>query len=125
MVRVIIRFYSSLTSLTQYNENWEHSLNLYVLMVDNYAAFINCMPVGRASDYDGPDIKLLILVRWGRCFLSVDWPTGVQLVFFLLHRVSVSYSASGISIVGQLTESVVSSFLIHPDGYHDLFVCPR
>ena len=27
--------------------------------------------------YDGPDIKLLILVGWGRSFLSVTWPTGV------------------------------------------------
>ena len=26
--------------------------------VDNYAAFFNCTPVGRASDYDGPDLKL-------------------------------------------------------------------
>ena len=32
--------------------------------------------------YDGPDIKLFILVGWGRSFLSVAWPTGVQLVFF-------------------------------------------
>ena len=29
----------------------------------------------------------------------------------------------GISIVGQLTESVESSFLIHHDVYHDLSVC--
>ena len=32
--------------------------------------------------YDGPDIKLFILVGWGRSFLSVAWPTGVQLVCF-------------------------------------------
>ena len=31
--------------------------------------------------YDGPNIKLFILVGWGRSFLSVAWPTGVQLVF--------------------------------------------
>ena len=35
-------------------------------MVDNYAAFFNCTPVGRASDYDGPDLKLFILVGWGQ-----------------------------------------------------------
>ena len=29
----------------------------------------------------------------------------------------------GISIIGQLTESVESSFLIHQDVYHDLSVC--
>ena len=54
------------------------------IMVDNYAAFFNCTPVGRATDrlYDGPDIKLFILVGWGRSLLSVAWPTVVQLVFF-------------------------------------------
>ena len=62
-------------------------------MVDNYAAFFNCTPVGRASDYDGPDIKLFILVGWGRSFLSVAWSTGVQFGVFLLLWVSVSYSA--------------------------------
>ena len=52
------------------------------VMVDNYAAFFNCTLrlVSRVSDYDGQDIKLFILV--GRSFLSVAWPTGVQLVFF-------------------------------------------
>ena len=34
-----------------------------------------------------------ILVGWGQSFLSVAWPTGVQLVFFFLLRVPVSYSA--------------------------------
>ena len=47
------------------------------IMVDNYATFFNCTPVGRASD-----TKLFILVGWGRSFLSVAWPTGVQLVVF-------------------------------------------
>ena len=47
------------------------------IMVDKYAAFFNCTPVGRASDYDDLDIKLFILVRWGRSFLSVAWPTMV------------------------------------------------
>ena len=52
------------------------------IMVDNYAAFFHCTSVGRASDYDGLDFKLFILFGWGRSFLSVAWPTGVQLVFF-------------------------------------------
>ena len=30
----------------------------------------------------------------------------------------------GISVVGQVTESVKSSFLIHQGRYHVLFVCP-
>ena len=36
--------------------------------VDNFAALLNCTPVDRASDYDGPDIKLFILVGWDRSF---------------------------------------------------------
>ena len=67
--------------------------------------------------------QLFILVGWGRSFLSVAWPTGVQLVFSLL-RVSVSYSAPRDLHRRALTESVVSSFLIHQGDYHDLFVCP-
>ena len=52
-------------------------------MVDNYAAFFNCTPVGRASDsMMASTFKLSILVGWCRSFLSVAWPTGVQLVFF-------------------------------------------
>ena len=38
------------------------------IMADNYAAFFNCTPLGRASDCDGPDIQLFILVGWGRSF---------------------------------------------------------
>ena len=36
--------------------------------------------------YDGRDLKLFILVGWGRSFLSVAWPIGVQLLFFLYLR---------------------------------------
>ena len=53
-------------------------------MVDNkYAAFFNCTPVG------WPDLKLFTLVGWpggGGGFLSVAWPTGVQLSIFILLR---------------------------------------
>ena len=63
-------------------------------------------------------------LRFGFCFFF----TEVQLLahrgsigVFRLLRVSVSHS---VPIVGQLTESVESSFLIHQGGYHDLFVCP-
>ena len=52
-------------------------------------------------------------------------PSWGSAVVFLLLRGSVTYSAPiEISIVGQLTESVESSFLIHQGGYHDLYVCP-
>ena len=46
------------------------------ITVDNYAAFFNCTPVGRASLYDGPDLKLFILAGWGRSLLSVLGPPG-------------------------------------------------
>ena len=73
--------------------------------------------------YDGPDIKLFILVGWGRSFLSVAWPTEVQLLLFFCSGLQKVIQRPGISI-GQLTESVESSFLIHQGDYHDLFVCP-
>ena len=43
--------------------------------------------------YDGPDLKLFILVGWGRSFLSVAWPTGVQLIFFFCSGVSKLFGA--------------------------------
>ena len=39
--------------------------------------------------YDGPHLKLFILVGLGRSFLSVAWPTGVQLVYFFCSGVSM------------------------------------
>ena len=49
------------------------------IMVDNYAAFLNCTPVCRASD----SMMAAIHFSWlGQSFLSVAWPTGIQLVFF-------------------------------------------
>ena len=72
--------------------------------------------------YDGPDIKLFILVGWGRSFLSVAWPTGVQLVFFFCSRL-VGYSAPR-NLHRRAAYSICESlFLIHQDVYHDLFVC--
>ena len=54
------------------------------IMVDNYAAFFSCTPGVRL--FDSRDLKLFILIGWDRCFLSVAWLTGIQLVvFFLLH----------------------------------------
>ena len=44
-------------------------------MVDNYAAFFNYTPMGRASDFIMP----FTLIGWGRRFLSVAWSTGAQL----------------------------------------------
>ena len=64
-------------------------------MVDNkYAAFFNYTPVG------WPDLKLFTLVGWppggGRSFLSVAWPTGVQLsIFILLREIQVTKKTFG------------------------------
>ena len=75
-------------------------------MVDYYAAFFNCTPVGPGVRlycaiglcryylfklvpfYDGPDIKLFVLVGLV-CCLAYRGSSGV----FLLLRISVIYSA--------------------------------
>ena len=76
---------------------------------DNYAAFFNCTPVGQASDS-----------MMAPTYSSFSWLGAELLVcclahrgstcFFLSLRVSV-YGRPGISIVGQLTESVSPRFL--------------
>ena len=71
------------------------------ITVDNYAAFFNCTPVGRASD-SMMAIKLFILVGWGLSFLSVAWPTGVQLMFFFSSGVSKLFGAQGSPSSGSL-----------------------
>ena len=54
------------------------------IMVDNYAAFFNCTPVGSGVRlYDAPDIKLFILVVWGWSFFSVAWPTFIMIYLFI------------------------------------------
>ena len=73
--------------------------------------------------FDGPDIKLHFI--WlDPNFLSVAWPTGVQLVLFICSGFQLVIRRPGISNNGQLTESVESSFSIHQGGHHGLFVCP-
>ena len=59
------------------------------IMVDNYAAFFNCTPVGRASV--SMMAPLLILVGWSLSFSSVPWPTG----FHLLRSFSKCLGAQG------------------------------
>ena len=92
------------------------------IMVDNYAAFFNCTPVGRASDSIMAPTKLFILVNLGRSFLSVALPTGVQLVFFFSSGVSKLFGAqvSPSSGTWALVESFESSFFIYQDVNCDL-----
>ena len=47
-------------------------------------------------------LKLFILVGWGRSFLSVAWPTGVQLMFFFSSGVSKLFGAQGSPSSGSL-----------------------
>ena len=49
------------------------------IMVDNYVSPINCAPVRL---YDGPDLKLFILVGRAGAFSSAAWPSGVQLMIY-------------------------------------------
>ena len=51
---------------------------------------------------DGPDIKRFTLVGWGRRFLSVASPTGVQLVFFFCSGVRKLIGAHGSPSLGSL-----------------------
>ena len=69
--------------------------------------------------YDGPEIKLFILVGWDRSFLSVAWPTGFSFAPEL-----VSYLAPMNLHRREACSICESSFLIHHGIYHDLFVCP-
>ena len=74
------------------------------IMVDNYAAFFNCM--GRASDSKAIHFRWLVqelLV----CCLALRDSSGV---FLLLRIFSKLLGAQGISIVGQPTESVSRRF---------------
>ena len=91
-------------------------LDFNSITVDNYAAFFNCTPAGPASNSDGPDLKLCILVGWDRSFLSVAWSTGVQLVFFFCSRFSVMLFGAQCSCICE------SSVFIHHGGLLYLFV---
>ena len=60
------------------------------------------VPADKAANNVGPDLKLFILVGWGRSFLSVAWPTGVQLMFFFCSGVSKLFGAQGSPSSGSL-----------------------
>ena len=49
------------------------------IMFDSFAALFNCTPVDRGVRlYDGPDIKLFILVGWDRIFRLLLGPPGIN-----------------------------------------------
>ena len=74
------------------------------IMVDNYAAFFNCTPVGLASYYMYmiAPTKLFILVGWGWSFLSVAWSTVVHLMFSFAPDFSKLFGAQGSPSSGSL-----------------------
>ena len=68
------------------------------ITVDTFAAPFNCGSVGRASNYDGPDLKLFILVDIGIGALSsVAWSTGAQLMIFCFRFTAVLFDSPEIS----------------------------
>ena len=89
------------------------------ITVNKFASLFNCTPVGRASDsMMAPDIKLFILVGLGQSFLSVAWPTGVQLLVFFCSSVPVVlFDTPGISRCRSQHISVESSSLLHHSIY--------
>ena len=89
---------------------WRLCLVFNPIVVDNYAAFFNCTPVGRESLYDDPDLKLFILDGWDRSFWSVAWPTGVQLVFFFCSGVSKLFGTQGSPSSGSLLDLLSPRF---------------
>ena len=77
-------------------------LVFYPITADNYAAFFNCTPVGRASDSMMARLQAIDFSWLGRSFLSVAWPTGVQLMFFFCSGVSKLFGAQGSPSSGSL-----------------------
>ena len=58
------------------------------ITVNNFASLFNCTPVGQASDTNGPDIKLFILVGLGRSFFVCCLAHRGSTVGFLLLQCS-------------------------------------
>ena len=71
------------------------------VIVDNYAAFFNRTPVGRASDsMMASTLKLFNLVGWG--FLSLLGPTGFNWCFSFAPDFSKLFGAQGPPSSGSL-----------------------
>ena len=51
---------------------------IYPITVNNFAALFNYTLVDRASLYDGPDLKLFILVGWDRTLCLLPGPPGLN-----------------------------------------------
>ena len=96
------------------------------IMVDNYAAFLNCTPVGRASDFMMAPTSSYLFSWLGPellvCCLAHRGSTGVSL---LLRTFSKLLGAQGSRSSGSLLNLLSPRhFSIHDGGYHVLFVWP-
>ena len=82
-------------------------------MVDNYAAFFNCTPVGRASDSIWPRLKAIHFSWLGPellvCCLAHRGSTGV--LFFFFSGVSKLFGAQGSPSSGSLLNLLSPRFL--------------
>ena len=89
--------------------------------VNNFASLFNCTPVGRASDSMMARHKAIYfsLLEPELFFLSVAWPTGVQLLVFFCSSIPVVlFDTPEISRCrSQHVVSVESSSLFHQSIY--------
>ena len=54
------------------------------IAVDDFDAHFNCIPMDRASDNNGADPKLFILVGWDRSTLVCCWSIVAHLMVFFV-----------------------------------------
>ena len=87
--------------------------------VDGFASLFGCAPVGLASgSVVAPTWGCLFWLVWAGAFLSVAWPTGVQLLVFFCSSVPVVlFDTPGITRCRSQHVSVESSSLLHHSIY--------
>ena len=93
------------------------------IMVDNYASFFNCTPVGRASDS-----KMAPLYSYSFWLVGTgaSCPPGFSWCFFFPFAPGFSklFGAQRSPSSDSLLNLLSPRFVIHRGGYHDLFVFP-
>ena len=105
----------------------DHCLSFYLVInsitVNNFASLFNCSRWVRQTQW-WPRHKNIYFIVWGRSFLSVAWPIGVQLLVFFCSRFPVVlFNTPGISMCwSQHAVSVKSSSLFHHSIYL-WFIC--
>ena len=82
------------------------------ITVDNFAALFNAGGSG-VRLYDGPDLKLFILVGWDRSSSSVSWSTGAQLMIFFCFQWCCLTDRGSPSVMQHIVSVESSSLLLH------------